>query len=379
MSSKQAVLSIFLLFVFFLLNGTEVVNNSSTLLWKTQDGSIKVAKLSEVLRITDEGRRFTFKNPRQIKISPDGFIFVSEPEQLLKFDRQGQFEKNFLVKGEGPGELKYFADFAFDGGGVVIGAYMPPKVILKSISGNFKREFRIDTVKPFILLRHAANGKYYFHDNEISFGNMGNIKNGVNIRNHSIVSCGPDGKLNQMDVKFSTRDAVIKQTSENGGVSISMDEISRFMTAFEADQYVYIVHKERYQVNQVDLKTGKITRKFQRPYQPVAYKNKVDIDENDAKLEKIKNRKFYNDISAICIRDGKLMVFTSTLDTEKRVLVDVYDHTGIYTDCFYLKVTGIDRPDDLDRKPLCFDGNFFYTATIDEDDNPVVIKYKIQI
>ncbi len=93
----------------------------------------------------------------------------------------------------------------------------------------------------------------------------------------------------------------------------------------------------------------------------------------------MKNRKYYNDIYALKIYNGKLLVFTSTMDKDNRVLVDVLNSNGEYIDKFYIKIPQVERPDDLPRKPMCFHKGFFWTTSMDEDDNPFIIKYKIDI
>jgi len=368
------IFSIGLILASPLISTQEVINNPAAPAGKSQTEAIRVVKLIEVLRISDKTGDFSFKNPRRIKIAPDGSVFVAEREQLFKFDSQGRFEKTFLKKGEGPGEIKYFANFFFDSQEVVIGSFMPVKLIFSDLDGSFRREFRIHQAKPFTLLLHGSNDKFYFRSNDIS---PGNIKNGINRRTHLIDCADNQGKLTSTGLSFTTLDAVIKKTSEKGATYLNMDEITEFITAFDQNRYLYVSHQARYRITQVDPKSDKIILHFTRPFQPVDFQMKEDLEENDRKLEKIKNQKYYNDIYALRIHEGKLMVFTSAMDTQKRVLVDVFDHNGKYIDCFYLKIPGISRPDDLRRKPLYFDRDHFWTTSTDEDDNPLVIKYKM--
>ena len=86
-------------------------------------------KLTEVQRITDYKGDFIFKNLRKIRTSKDGSLFVSGLELLYKFSPRGEFERSFLKKGEGPGEIKYLSDFLLWGDSVLLGAVLPVKVI----------------------------------------------------------------------------------------------------------------------------------------------------------------------------------------------------------------------------------------------------------
>jgi hypothetical protein len=355
----------------------ETITNPARPGGMAENASIRVAKLTEVLRISDESGDFSFKNPRRIKVAPDGSVFIAERQQLFKFDSRGRFLKTFLKKGEGPGEINYFANFFFTSQGVVIGSFMPVKLIFKFLDGTYQKEFKLEKANPFLMLMNATDTRFYFHDNSLSFGNVGKLKTGINKRIHRVVYSNSKGNITEINLDFMTRDAVIKTTSKSGGVAINMDEITDFITAFDRNNFVYVVHHDRYMIKQVDLGTGKITLKFTRDYRPVDYRLKEGLEEEDAKIEEIKNHKFYNDIYALRIYDGKLLVFTSTMDDKQRVLVDVFTHKGKYLDCFYLRIPGIDRPDDLRRKPLLFNSGHFWTSSIDEDDNPVIIKYKM--
>jgi len=368
-------------FIFFvtsltLIGANEVVNNRETPKGKFKSQEKRSAVLTEVLRLTDEGGGFVLKNPRRIKVAPDGSIFVDDRSNLLQFDREGHFQKNFLKRGEGPGEVKYFANFFFAKNSVVIGAFMPVKLIFTSFEGKFLNEFRVHKVKPFTLLMHCGGDKFYFRANDIS---PGIIKNGINQRIHRIIYCNDQGKVFDTDLSFATKDAVIKQTSKEGRVYISMDEMTDFITVFDNDRYLYVVHTDRYMVNQVDLNTGKVVRRFNRNFQPVGFKIREGLEKDDARLQEIKNQKFYNDIYALLVYEGKLLVFTSIMDDKNQVLVDVFDNLGQYINNFYLKIPLVKRPDDLRRKPMCFNNGFFWTSSIDEEDNPYVIKYEVDI
>jgi hypothetical protein len=254
---------------------------------------------------------------------------------------------------------------------------MPVKLIFMTLDGAYQKEFKPEKVKPFLMLSNATDTRLYFHDSSLSFGSFGKLKTGINKRIHRFVYSDSKGNITKINLDFMTRDAVIKNTSKSGGIAISMDEITVLISAFDHNNHLYVVYQDRYMINQVDLDTGKLLRKFTRAYKPVDYRVKKDLEEEDIKIEEIKNQKLYNDIYALRIYNGKLMVFTSTMNDKQQVLVDIYDPHGKYLECFYLQIPGIERPDDLLRKPLCFDNGYFWTASVDEDDNPVIIKYRM--
>ena len=62
-------------------------------------------ELIEIWRITDPGDPFYFKSPRNLRIGPGGAVFVQDQDQILEFDVEGRFVRNYFKKGQGPGEL----------------------------------------------------------------------------------------------------------------------------------------------------------------------------------------------------------------------------------------------------------------------------------
>ncbi|MGB2763397.1 MAG: hypothetical protein WBC20_03200, partial [Candidatus Aminicenantaceae bacterium] len=45
----------------------------------------RILKLEEVFRITDESGDFYFRYPGDLKVAPDGTIFIADEDQFLKF------------------------------------------------------------------------------------------------------------------------------------------------------------------------------------------------------------------------------------------------------------------------------------------------------
>ena len=66
----------------------------------------RVLKFQEIWRITDQASAFYFKSPHNLQIAEDGSIFIADQEQLLRFDKDGKFLKNFSKKDKDPGEYR---------------------------------------------------------------------------------------------------------------------------------------------------------------------------------------------------------------------------------------------------------------------------------
>jgi uncharacterized membrane protein len=85
------------LFIFTsIIFSQEIIENPKR---PTSENAGRVLNLEEVFCITDESGEFYFKYPRDLKIAPDGSMFIIDYEQLLQFDSNGNFIKNFFKKG----------------------------------------------------------------------------------------------------------------------------------------------------------------------------------------------------------------------------------------------------------------------------------------
>lgn len=81
---------VFILFFFLLflplVFSQEIIENPKNPL---NSNAGRILKLKEVLRIKDKGEEFFFKRPQFVEVSEDGFIFLHDSNQLLKFTPEG--------------------------------------------------------------------------------------------------------------------------------------------------------------------------------------------------------------------------------------------------------------------------------------------------
>lgn len=370
---KKIIFLLFLTLGCYIQISSEVFHNSdkpSVISGKTPGRSLQ---LTEVQRITDYEDDFVFRKIRGIKIAENGSIFVRGRDHLHKFTPEGKFIRNFIKKGEGPGEVKYFTNFSITERSIVIGSMLPVKVIKYSHQGELRNEFTIQGLSAFASLLENRNNRSYFVSGE-SF--LDDAKTGVIPRENSLYYVDNKGFVVNMSLSFDTKDLLIKKSSKNG-VMVNMDELTRFLRAFDKEKYLYISHKERYHIIQIDLESGKVLKEFSRVYKQVKYVKRKFTKKEDIDLYSLDNRKSFNDIYKITAYKGNLLVFTSTMNKNKEVLVDVFDNTGKYIDKFFIKIPGVKRPDDLRSKPVLFQNDYLWTIDVDEDDAPYVLKYKI--
>ena len=85
--------------------------------------------LIEAQRITDYDGDFIFRRIRGIKVAVDGSVYIRCRDHLYKFTSEGKLVRNYITKGEGPGEVKYFVNFDLSEKSIWVGAVYPVKLI----------------------------------------------------------------------------------------------------------------------------------------------------------------------------------------------------------------------------------------------------------
>lgn len=102
----------------------------------------RVVLLQEEMRIKDEQGGFCFKNPDNIKVTPEGHVFCLDGDQFLEFTPDGQFLRNHFRKGQGPGEVQRIENYLFSGDEIVIHQRSPNKIVVLDRQGNLIRDSR---------------------------------------------------------------------------------------------------------------------------------------------------------------------------------------------------------------------------------------------
>ncbi len=122
-------------------------------------------------------------------------------------------------------------------------------------------------------------------------------------------------------------------------------------------------------IHALDLKTNKVTRRFNRKYKHVKHMESTKTKEL-RKRRKLPKRKFENDVSDLFFNQKQqhLWVKTSTKSDQKGTFFDVFDKSGRYVDSFYLNVNG----DLLDVR-----GDSLFVRETEEDGIISIVKYRI--
>ena len=335
----------------------------------------RVISPKKVLSIEDTGEKYYFKYPHNLKIGPDGSIFVIDFEQLLQFDPNGKFLRNLFKKGQGPGEMTNLENYDFEDKNIIAFSPYPTKLIWFDGNGKFIKDESLATKTQILKFHGLIGGRWVFETFEFP-------RNGGELQyldqDHKLLIWNETAKTWRPLSAFPVR---IMGVSAAGGGSGFFD-VGQFLAGPLGDRRLVISHTSEYDIKIFDLESAKVEREFQRAYQRVpppplkAGQHRPAIMMGDKTYEQ-RDEKYANDIANILVRGDHLWIVTSTMDKKKGVLVDVFDVEGHYRDCFYLDLPEPAR--EAVRSPaLCaMAGDFLFTAEKSEEGTFTIKKYKI--
>lgn len=339
----------------------------------------RVIDLKEVLSIHDEGDAYYFKHLTNLRIAPDGSIFVLDwrSNQLLQFDTNGKFLRNFFKKGQGPGELSLVSYFCFEGNNIIIYDGGLQKILWLNFNGEAVKEFKVRTKTRGFRFKLYHQDTYYCIQRNVQFTMK--KPSYVDVPYH-LSSISKDGNEANKLISFLL-EAYVVPGMGGGGVVFNLEKM---ITASLANRYLFISHSAEYLVKLFDAETNKIIRSFSREYKRV--KPSSEYKERMKKVSRSIGgkeytepaRKYRNDIQNLFVNQKMLWVMTSTIDKKKGVLFDVFDLEGRYVDKFYLKFTEENFPKYGSTNRMAISGEFLYQIETTPEETYVIKKYKME-
>jgi len=236
-------------------------------------------------------------------------------------------------------------------------------------------EKRLKSTTGFQRVLNFYGDSVYYLWTELNFSKL---KGGVmEFPQKLIVKTSSDQKTD-LKLNFPVKRFAVVNRSKGSFNAMFRDLASNRIVVGNEHQ-AFISHTEEYLVNMVDIVEGKIIRQFRRQYTPVKY-IPTDTDAGNVKMKGFLDEKTaFNDIMALVLFKDKLLVFTSTLDEEKGVLVDIFSKDGKYLDYVYMQLKELHRPDTLGGSKIVADGDFLYLMERDEEDVYSIVKYKLEL
>jgi hypothetical protein len=365
---------IFSIFAFITLTasgaaGQTVINNPYT---PRNPNSGRTRTLTPVVTITDEGGAYYFKRPSLVQLGPDGSIYVADQEQLLRFDSQGRFVRNYFRKGQGPGELSWISGFSVVDGTLVIHNVTPSKIVRFDLEGRLLSDSPATATGGSLWIREAAGRISYLIMR--GWPDRGQIKGseGIIDQPNSIISMGLEKGASKIIGDFPTRVFI------RSGAEIP---IGKIFTALHG-KYLAVSHTDEYAIKIMDLKSGALVRTIMREYKRVKTppEDQKGIDGGvmlDGKVVLAPAPPFAPDLVNLFAHGDEIWAVTSTKSAEKGVLVDVFNWEGAYLDCFYLLLPAPADRNVWQPDPQTIQEDFLAAIEKNADDAYLVRKYRI--
>jgi hypothetical protein len=292
---------------------------------------------------------------------------LADQDQLMQFDKKGEFLGNLQKKGEGPGEWGQTLSLLADARGFALLSYNPLKLLLFDRSFAYIEELKFTSMMNIMrLVRHLPEAGHFFSV-KIDFGK---IKTGIQDSEHLLHRYNKDGRIDETGLAFKQKlySQVVRNEQQ---VQVAMAWLTPFtFAAVPTTGRMLLACHDEYRLELVDLNEEKtisslIRRQFQRqPWRPDPQRKRM------ADAPKVE---YFNAVPAVVSCGEDFWVFTSSLDAKKGVQVDVISGSGAYLDRFWLPLPGLDYP--RLTESLAVSAGHIAWVHQDEDENPIVTVY----
>lgn len=306
------------------LAAQEVIHNPAKPLRKNPGRSLE---LVEVLRIRDTGDKFFFSGSpggfSSLGMDPEGRIYVqSGKDQILKFTTEGDFIKNIVRGGQGPGEVSQYFVFLVGEEDIFIMDFGQNRVIRLTTEGKLIHQWT--ALRAYNDLIGILNdGVIFSRSNypppEERTGKLMDVPS-------DILRVSFDGSEETLVHRYP----VLRFLAQGAAAAWAP-----FHAALSDDgRYLFVNHTAEYEISMLYLRTGGTIRSFKRKYKRIEhplYPHEAEFNKKYAF-----KRPYEADITGLYIFGDQLWVKTSTQDKDKGALYDVYSFDGVYRDAFML-------------------------------------------
>jgi len=334
----------------------------------------------EVLAISDEGTSdYYFKNgPRGLTAAPDGSLLCRDMDQVLRFDKDGKFGRNFFKKGQGPGEVTYVGACLATDKNIIVHSTYPNKLIFFDYSGKYEREISARTETRSIMTALLFQGDvFYIHAWE--FPRVKGDPDYIDVPHSIFALSEATGEFRKLS-SFPTKSFVASSPGGGGG----MFHITSLIAVPFQGKYLALSHTSEYLLKIYDPAGDKVVREFRRAYErvkpePLTEEQKKGGIIIDGKHYTQPEQKFQNDVRNLLARGDEIWAVTSTKDKAKGVLIDVFDGEGVYRDCFWLKLPEAALKSVIFPGSCALDGEFLWVVERSEDETFAIKKYRVVV
>lgn len=325
------------LFVIFVIVGSFSGLDNTLFGNEARDADIfRSVRGKRILVIEDDGENFFFRSPRNLQVDSEQSIFLSDQDQLLAFDKNGRFRRNFFKKGVGPGELYSLSNFILTAGKLIALNSRPQKILCFETGGTLVREIKIKEKLFYSRLLLTTDHHFLLATKEIPklTGQADYLDVPI-----QLVYVDENGNVEKRKGSFPVKEYVINRNGYRGSF-----KVADFLWTFDGTNRLFISHTPEYSVKIYDIEKDKIVGECVRPYKRVKRREKDSQTGNSIMFGNERfsapPQKWENDIQSLHYSGGKLWVVTSSVNGKFKRIVDRYDSSGKYIDRLSIEVKG---------------------------------------
>jgi hypothetical protein len=330
----------------------------------------RVVTLEEVMRIDDTGADFYIKNVYGLAVGRDGSIFVQdEQKRILRFDARGRFLGSIIETGQGPGEVSRINGLV--AGNDELGILTdPPKVSIRDRGGKLIQDISLGGPRGMIELIALTEEAVFFGREEPP--NPKSPGSGAaTVLQRKIQRIPRSGGSPELIAAVSIPARI--EFFPQGARGIRQH--SRFQTEHVDGSILMVAQAMEYRVDMFDAQARKLVASFRRPYKKVKAQGGGNLVGPGGSLSQ--PSAYIHDITDVYAVDGHIWVKTSAVDAKRGILFDVYDKSGRYIDCFFLKPKPGETSSGALGYRFVFSEGFVYFSDRTEDDLVVIRKCRM--
>lgn len=285
--------------------------------------------------LQSESGDYHFKAPRLMRFAPDGSFFVRDEKQLARFSPEGRFLKNYFKSGNNAGE------------GEVIRDYWPEKDILHVFFSRPSKWVRFDyqgkclgetplRMQGLWRIIGPVGDRFAILFTRIDFSS---VKTGPDNQFWSLYYLDDKGELSAAAIEFRVP-VFFNVNRLKGKTTVGWNFRAYLDTAYINEREVFICHEAKHALIRFDPLKQETLFRLHRDFPSVKYIRSKN-EKNQTNEIRIPDPDFFTDIQALFFDGQEIWVFTSKIDTEKGILVDILHPDGLYLDSFYLNIKGL--------------------------------------
>lgn len=362
--------SIIILFCAVAVIGQDIIDNPSK---AVHPNAGRIIELNEVLQIREVPGKFQFVSPHNLKVNDQKEIFVLDRQQLLQFDSQGAFVRNYFRFGNGPGEVTSISNYQpFENGLIIHG--IPPKILRYNDSGTLTQEIPIRTKVRLSDFQIFRENRYFFMEKDWSQLSGNEKVLNIPLQFYSIHQNGET--LTTYDAKLSARYFFAQAGGERAIIQVDRQ------ISVPWGKYLALTNTPDYLISLFDLDSGLIVRRIRREYDRVRSKGSGSAEGPQislgGKTYGRPNKDYEDDIVGLVASGSNLWVINSRTTDSSSTHIDVFNKRGEFLDQFILRFKNGLPPKLFDKFQLYVDGSDLYAIMRGVDEYYYIGKFQLK-